>query len=157
MANIAGTSFGQLQCDHMVRRFVVLHFDVVIGFYIDLPVPVDISSGTILMFVNNDPFSSAVGVVSPDNTHRVTFATLGGSFGIGGFGQGGFGQGGFNVGINIADLGNYPVDDVELQFKTLPDFCPKCILLDDTGAPQVTLGQGVGFGRSGFGSGGWGQ
>lgn len=156
MANIAGAKFGTL-CDHQVRRFVILHFDEIIGFYIDLPADVDVAAPTLTLYVNNEVFVSAEGVVFPENTKRVVFGDLGGGFGFAGYGSGGYGQGGFNSAISIADLGGFPVDDVELSFRTTPDFCPKCIHRADDGSVVVpSTGQIIGYGSGGYGQGPYG-
>ena len=155
MASIAGVSFGTSLCNHLVRRFVTMRFDIgpgalfgdgafgdgefggapSIGYYVDLPAPVDLSNSSIVLYVNNEVFQVGGGIIYPERPTRVVFGFM-----LGGYGFGQFGQGGFNTTVNIADFGQYPVDDIELQFKALPNFCPKCVLVDDnTGNPIVAL------------------
>lgn len=156
MASIAGVKFGTT-CDMLIRRFVTLHFDEIIGFYIDVSAPVYVPNPQVSLYVNDELFATTAATVFIENPNRIIFPSLGG-FGFGGFGSGGFGSGGFNVGIMIADLGLAPVDDIEVQYQTTDAFCPKCDLLADDGSVILPdTGAGVGFGARGFGDGGFGS
>jgi hypothetical protein len=142
MASITGVNFGTV-CDHLVRRRVYLYLDTTLQppfstteeeFWCRVDSDIDTEDSQFSLFVNQEEVSIIARVGFPDE-HLVIFTAISGEgFGLGGFGEGGFGLGGFNIGINIESLGNYPGDEIELQYRTRPRHCPKCVLKDGDGS-----------------------
>jgi len=160
MASIAGVKFG-VPCDHLLRHAVTLHWDAgTETFWTTVYANIDVAEPNLRLYINDELFVGIEPVIDPDDPHYVSFPPPGEGFGFGGFGQGGFGQGGFNLGINIPELGQYPVDEAELEFRVIPLNCPKCYLTDADGKPMNVTSVGAitasGFGAGGFGDGNFG-
>lgn len=143
MASIAGVSWGT-PCDHIIRRAVTLLFDEATDrYYCFTPAGIDPADPSFALFVNEEAFAIEGGEVYYAMGSKWVIFTA-----IGGFGMGGFGYGGFGSLVNIAQLGQFPVDEVELQFRTTVQYCPKCDLKDDDGRPldpktQMSYGSGA--------------
>jgi len=154
VSSIAGVKFGT-PCDHLLRKQVTAHWDPeTTTFWARVYSEIDAANPQLKLYVNDEMITSVEPVLDVDDPHYVTFTGLG-------FGEGGFGQGGFGVGLSIPELGQYPADDVELEFRVVPNNCPKCYLTDPEGKPLQTTSAGGtvlvrGFGDGGFGGGGFG-
>ena len=137
MAGIVGVSFGT-PCDHTVRRTIVVQWDETTErFFTFIPHLVDAEFTYAICYVNDTAYEVEI-LIDEVNPHKVWIVS-----GVGGFGWDGFGVGPYGYGLSIPQFGQYPLDDIELEFRTIPLQCAKCDLKDESGqAVPTTFGGG---------------